>query len=140
MPGQRVRWCTAAEGVETDSKSALLLSEVCVVNQGKAAVSSSASKHRMPTVTVQVGQAGNQLGYAWWSVLRRQQKQLGDGPLIREYFRPSGSSREANYASSVDVPRVISVDSESKVISDCCHDLAPHQLQILGHGGCGNNW
>jgi hypothetical protein len=96
----------------------------------------------MPTITVQVGQCGNQLGNTVWSLLQRQQEQLGNGLLAREWFAERHSTSSSS-SESVLHPRLISVDSEAKVArgwSSNSHSSAPHQLHVLGHAGCGNNW
>jgi hypothetical protein len=96
----------------------------------------------MPTITLQVGQCGNQLGSTFWSLLQRQQEQLGNGLLAREWFAERHSTTSSS-SEPVLHPRVVSVDSEAKVARSwgaSSNSSAPHQLHILGHAGCGNNW
>jgi hypothetical protein len=97
----------------------------------------------MPTISVQVGQCGNQLGNTFWSLLQQQQEQLGNGLLAREWFAERHNTSSSSSGEPVLHPRLISVDSEAKVArgwSSNSSSSAPHQLHILGHAGCGNNW
>jgi hypothetical protein len=97
----------------------------------------------MPTIVLQVGQCGNQLGDALWTQMlcQQQQQQLPmrnkDGSLSvgREFFSVDSSSTE-----ELLVPRVICVDSEPKVARGELTGCSGHRLHILGHAGCGNNW
>ncbi len=87
----------------------------------------------MPTITVQVGQCGNQLGSSMWALLAEQQRVL-DRRMRHaslEFFCTDGA------------PRCVAVDTEAKVIG-ALHRDAPGPLQrqqhVLSHSGCGNNW
>jgi hypothetical protein len=96
----------------------------------------------MPTITLQVGQCGNQLGGTFWTLLQRQQEQLGNGLLAREWFTERHSTSSSSNETVLHL-RLISVDSEAKVAShwgSSASSSASHQLHILGHAGCGNNW
>eukprot|EP00775_Hariotina_reticulata_P009761 gene9761-9918_t len=96
----------------------------------------------MPTIVLQVGQCGNQLGAALWTQMlcQQQQQQLpkrskdGSLSLAREFFSAGSSNAE-----DVLVPRVICIDSEPKVIGGEVSGCSGHRLHILGHAGCGNN-
>lgn len=98
----------------------------------------------MPTITLQVGQCGNQLGNTFWELLQRQKEQLGHGLLAREWFAERHSTATSGSNEPLLYPRLICVDSEAKVAGSwggsSSSSIAPHQLHILGHAGCGNNW
>ncbi|WIA36870.1 hypothetical protein OEZ86_008121 [Tetradesmus obliquus] len=98
----------------------------------------------MPTITLQVGQCGNQLGNTFWELLQRQKEQLGHGLLAREWFAERHSTATSGSNEPLLYPRLICVDSEAKVAESwggsSSSSIAPHQLHILGHAGCGNNW
>lgn len=92
----------------------------------------------MPTITLQVGQCGNQLGSALWEVLQQQQAHCSSSVLAQELF----ASVPCEVASDrVLQPRCICVDSEAKVVRHWQGHQQAGAVHMLGHGGgCGNNW
>ena len=118
----------------------------------------------MPTVTLQVGQCGNQLGRTFWELLTeqhahcssssssmlshewfsrvRQQQQAGSGVAAAGDLLEGGQSTVAQQVQ----PRCICVDSEAKVVKRWQgHGQGQGQGQSAVHmlgrgGGCGNNW
>lgn len=109
----------------------------------------------MPTITLQVGQCGNQLGATFWQALREQQSRSSSGSssICREFFAQSAEGAAAAAVEGPGTrhlwadPRCICIDSEAKVVKQSgssTHAPAGSQrpgVHVLGHGGgCGNNW
>lgn len=93
----------------------------------------------MPTITLQVGQAGNQLGGTFWGQLQQQQELCSSSLLSHEWFA-------STQGQAVLQPRCICVDSEAKVVqqwrqTDRQTVKDQPAVHVLGRGGgCGNNW
>jgi hypothetical protein len=99
----------------------------------------------MPTICLQVGQCGNQLGDALWGCFAAQRQQLlqaGEDGLPLEFWHPGEDP-------IIGRPRCIRVDTDDKVLQDVAVEGAPgsstmtykrHQVFRVGYTGCGNNW
>jgi hypothetical protein len=105
----------------------------------------------MPTITLQVGQCGNQLGSTLWDLMQQQQSHCSSSIVSREWFASSsccqqysGDMSNGQQAEQQPQPRCICVDSEAKVVKEWAGDArGPRQraVHMLGKGGgCGNNW
>ena len=96
----------------------------------------------MPTIILQVGQCGNQLGESLWHLLGQQQEHFtaaGEDVWPLEFFHPESQ------ADALPVPRRICIDTEAKVLGEAQSSSSrlgrlPHQHHVLHHSGCGNNW
>jgi hypothetical protein len=100
----------------------------------------------MPTICLQVGQCGNQLGDALWRCFDAQRQQLlraGEDGWATEFWHPGEGP--------IGRPRCIRVDTDDKVLQDIAVEEAPsssssgitykrHQVFRVGYTGCGNNW
>jgi hypothetical protein len=110
---------------------------------------------RMPTIMLQVGQCGNQLGASFWKVLQQQQSRCNSSSTIcKEWFASTQLNEdvaaESDTAAAANQlqPRCICVDSEAKVVKrwDSTHTgmttgRTVTGVHVLGKGGgCGNNW
>lgn len=122
-----------------------VISRAAVATAGKSHTSASA----MPTIAVQVGQCGNQLGAAFWELLGQQQAHCRSSLLPQEWFATSLPHAERlmdptggqNACIKAHIPRCICVDSESKVVKHWEGQQRPTAVHMLGRGGgCGNNW
>jgi hypothetical protein len=109
----------------------------------------------MPTITLQVGQCGNQLGSTLWDLMQQQQAHCShsssSSTMSREWFATSSACKQysgdlsnCQQAEQHPQPRCICVDSEAKVVKKWAGDArGPSQraVHMLGKGGgCGNNW
>lgn len=106
----------------------------------------------MPTITLQVGQCGNQLGSTLWDLLQQQQAHSGSSSLVsQEWFgrvSRGTSCLDSGGGTALLRPRCICIDSEAKVVKHW--EGQQHQahaapaaptVHMLGKGGgCGNNW
>jgi hypothetical protein len=112
----------------------------------------------MPTITLQVGQCGNQLGTAFWDLMQQQHSHTTSSSLLaQEWFASipqqqqttatadrSAAARQLHTAAHIVQPRCLCIDSEAKVVK---HWQGQQQgkgqptVHVLGTGGgCGNNW
>ncbi|KAJ7583604.1 beta-tubulin 2 [Mycena floridula] len=100
-------------------------------------------------INVQVGQAGNQVGEAFWTMLLKEHgidnsgKYVGNDPMqvarMGVYFTEAGSGGEVKY-----VPRSVQVDLEpgvaQRIKSGPLGSLFRPDTFIYGEAGAGNNW
>lgn len=92
------------------------------------------------TISIQVGQCGNQIGNAFWKKIATEHKINYDGVLIDEqidrkdtFFYQSDDNRY--------IPRAILLDLEPRVISQCAPFFNNENIYVCNEGGgAGNNW
>jgi tubulin gamma len=107
----------------------------------------------MPTITLQVGQCGNQLGTTFWDLMQQQHSHSSSSLLGQEWFAstpqqttadPTATAAQINKADHIVQPRCVCIDSEAKVVKHWQgqqQDRGQHTVHMLGKGGgCGNNW
>lgn len=106
----------------------------------------------MPTITLQVGQCGNQLGSTLWELLKNQQQHCSSSSssslLSHEWFASVRAQQQQQHV----LQRCVCIDSEAKVVKrweqqdgSSGEQASNPQQQAVVHmlgrgGGCGNNW
>lgn len=103
----------------------------------------------MAVVTLQVGQCGNQLGSAWFSILADEL--AASPPSVRRrgtpcFFRAPGDG-EGKQESGPPYARALLIDTEPKVVSNCFETAKRHGkwaydpgMGVTKQSGSGNNW
>jgi hypothetical protein len=88
-------------------------------------------------ITIQLGQAGNQIGWRFWDAIDAEHRANGDAEADGTFFsraRGSGTRRA----------RALLVDMEENVVSQVLRSpsahLFGHSLSVTDVSGCGNNW
>lgn len=108
-------------------------------------------------ITVQVGQAGNQIGCRFWDLALREHASFNPNGVFDDALSSFFRNVDTRYADPVDIPigdgsrpistlraRAVLVDSEEGVISQLCRghlaDLFDRSQMVTDVSGAGNNW
>lgn len=93
------------------------------------------------TITLQLGQCGNQVGQAFWERIAAEHGIALDGSAPET--TPRGQSSRYFYTtdSGRSIPRAVLIDSEPRVVSRAAPLFGPDAVVVTSDGGgAGNNW